>query len=190
MARILQIRRGTAAQNDNFTGMAGEISFDMDDKTLRVHDGEKLGGFALARADQVEGIGENFDITTVPDEFWTEKFAHLAPTQFQIETSRDGMIGSTTYIEYLFNNIKKTPVMVQFWLICQSAEAGYETGDECGAFGIGQYAHPIYNTFHDADGLHIRIAIGRQTFWAAHKHTGEKTDLTYEKWRIRLRVYY
>ncbi len=43
MARVLQIRRGTTAQNDNFTGLSGELSFDTETKTLRVHDGTRLG---------------------------------------------------------------------------------------------------------------------------------------------------
>ena len=45
MTRVLQIRRGTTEQNDNFTGMIGEITMDTDAKTLRVHDGETQGGF-------------------------------------------------------------------------------------------------------------------------------------------------
>ena len=44
MTRILQIRRGTAAENDNFTGMTGEITMDTTNKTVRIHDGETLGG--------------------------------------------------------------------------------------------------------------------------------------------------
>ena len=79
MAKVLQIRRGTTAQNDNFTGMTGEITFDTDAKTLRVHDGQTLGGFALARADATSGGGTtgggDFDITDVPSEFWQQLFA-------------------------------------------------------------------------------------------------------------------
>ena len=70
MARVLQIRRGSAAQNDNFTGLVGEITFDTDAKTIRVHDGETLGGFPLARADESSSSGGSFDITSVPAETW------------------------------------------------------------------------------------------------------------------------
>ena len=70
MTRVLQIRRGTTTQNNNFTGLAGELSFDTTAKNLRVHDGATLGGFALARADQITtGTGDttsDFDIETVP----------------------------------------------------------------------------------------------------------------------------
>lgn len=55
MARQIQIRRGTTLENDNFTGAVGEITMDTDAKTLRVHDGETIGGIALARASDIMG---------------------------------------------------------------------------------------------------------------------------------------
>ena len=62
MTRILQIRRGSSAQNDNFTGLSGEITFDTTNKTLRVHDGETLGGAILAKLSDVENFlfGQNY----------------------------------------------------------------------------------------------------------------------------------
>lgn len=51
MSRQIQIRRGTTAQHENFTGRIGEITMDTDAKTLRVHDGETVGGIPLARKD-------------------------------------------------------------------------------------------------------------------------------------------
>ena len=53
MARQVQIRRGTAAENDAFTGAIGEITMDTTNKTLRVHDGTTVGGTSLARTDQI-----------------------------------------------------------------------------------------------------------------------------------------
>lgn len=47
MARAWRIRRGTTAQNNAFTGVAGEVVADMDKKELRVHDGNKAGGFVI-----------------------------------------------------------------------------------------------------------------------------------------------
>lgn len=47
MPTVLQFRRGTTAQNNNFTGAAGEVSVDTDNDTLRVHDGSTAGGSAL-----------------------------------------------------------------------------------------------------------------------------------------------
>ena len=47
MPTTLQFRRGTQAQNNSFTGAAGEITFDITNKTLRVHDGATAGGHRL-----------------------------------------------------------------------------------------------------------------------------------------------
>ena len=47
MPTILQLRRGTTAQNDNYAGSAGEITVDSTLNTLRVHDGSTAGGTAL-----------------------------------------------------------------------------------------------------------------------------------------------
>ena len=47
MPTVVQFRRGTTTQNNNFTGAAGEISVDTTLDTIRVHDGSQAGGFAL-----------------------------------------------------------------------------------------------------------------------------------------------
>ena len=48
MAKILQLRRGTTAQNNAFTGAVGEVSVDTDKDVLVVHDGVTGGGFPVA----------------------------------------------------------------------------------------------------------------------------------------------
>lgn len=48
MPTQVQFRRGTATQNGNFTGAAGEVSFDTTNNTLRAHDGSTAGGHRLA----------------------------------------------------------------------------------------------------------------------------------------------
>ena len=55
MSRQIQFRRGTADEHKNFTGAEGEITVDLTNKTLRVHDGETAGGTMLARADALNG---------------------------------------------------------------------------------------------------------------------------------------
>lgn len=56
MSRQIQIRRGTATEHEKFTGAIGEITVDTTNKTLRVHDGETIGGTPLARRDEVPDI--------------------------------------------------------------------------------------------------------------------------------------
>jgi hypothetical protein len=53
MPTQVQFRRGTTAQNDSFTGAAGELSIDTQIKTIRVHDGSTAGGTALVVASQL-----------------------------------------------------------------------------------------------------------------------------------------
>lgn len=48
-------KRGDGAVNDAYTGVPGEITVDMDAKTVRVHDGETTGGIAMARVTDVSG---------------------------------------------------------------------------------------------------------------------------------------
>ena len=47
MPTILQFRRGTTAQNNNYTGSAGELTIDTEIDTIRVHDGSSIGGHAI-----------------------------------------------------------------------------------------------------------------------------------------------
>ncbi len=47
MATQVQFRRGTTTQNNAFTGAIGEITYDTEIKTLRLHDGSTAGGGAV-----------------------------------------------------------------------------------------------------------------------------------------------
>lgn len=47
MATQLQLRRGTTAENNVFTGAVGEVTVDTDTNALRVHDGSTTGGFMV-----------------------------------------------------------------------------------------------------------------------------------------------
>ena len=189
MSRVLQIRRGTTAQNDNFTGLAGEITYDTEVKTIRVHDGATLGGVALARADQIPTPTTPFDIDSVTDTKWTEIVARVAPDTFTITTSSSITIATTTYVSYCFSGVFTTPYIIRASLICQNDAAGYTAGDETDAFGIGTYAVPLFNTVIDENGLNVRMAVGNQTFWVAHKSTGAKTDIANADWKLKFRIY-
>lgn len=48
MATQVQLRRGTTAQNNAFTGAAGEVTVDTSTWALRVHDGSTAGGHSLS----------------------------------------------------------------------------------------------------------------------------------------------
>ena len=55
MPTVVQFRRGTTAQNNSFTGAAGEISVDTSLGTIRVHNGV-AGGNTLASIDAVQTL--------------------------------------------------------------------------------------------------------------------------------------
>jgi hypothetical protein len=54
MATRLQLRRGTEAENNAYTGAVGEITIDTTNDVIRIHDGVTPGGFAtvMANSDQ------------------------------------------------------------------------------------------------------------------------------------------
>jgi len=56
MPTTVKFRRGTTAQNDAFTGAAGELSVDTTLDQLRVHDGSTAGGFKVARQTDVDDL--------------------------------------------------------------------------------------------------------------------------------------
>lgn len=43
-ATQLQLRRGTTAENDAFTGAQGELTYDSEENNIRIHDGQTAGG--------------------------------------------------------------------------------------------------------------------------------------------------
>ncbi|MEX0668482.1 MAG: hypothetical protein WD061_01960 [Candidatus Saccharimonadales bacterium] len=68
MADEIQLRGGSEAENDSFTGAQREVTVDTTNKTLRVHDGTTAGGSKLATQDYV---GDNTASLTVENESGT-----------------------------------------------------------------------------------------------------------------------
>jgi hypothetical protein len=59
MPTQVQFRRGTTAQNNNFTGASGEISINTSNNTIRVHDGSTVGGFELAKTGNLSSLASS-----------------------------------------------------------------------------------------------------------------------------------
>ena len=55
MAKRVQLRRGTTAQTNAFTGAVGEVTVDTDKDVLVVHDGVTAGGFPVAARANEDG---------------------------------------------------------------------------------------------------------------------------------------
>lgn len=69
MATQLQLRRGTTAENNLFTGAQGELTMDTDTNGLRIHDGSTAGGF---KVDTVVAFQEP---TAQNNYTWARKYA-------------------------------------------------------------------------------------------------------------------
>lgn len=54
--RNIQIKRGPSDKNNEYMGLPGEITMDTDTNTIRVHDGETIGGTAVARQNEIPNI--------------------------------------------------------------------------------------------------------------------------------------
>ena len=50
MAIQVQLRRGTTAENDEFTGAPGELTYDTEKHNIRIHDGDTVGGIQVPTA--------------------------------------------------------------------------------------------------------------------------------------------
>ena len=57
-ATQVQIRRGTEAENNAFTGAEGEVTMDLTNKQLRVHDGQTTGGMKIPNIETVFGTSQ------------------------------------------------------------------------------------------------------------------------------------
>lgn len=75
MSRQIQFRRGTADEHKNFTGAEGEITVDLTNKTLRVHDGVTAGGTMLARQSTLDAADYVVASYRAPDgNVWWRKY--------------------------------------------------------------------------------------------------------------------
>lgn len=63
MAIQLQLRRGTTEENNTFVGAPGEVTVDTTTDTLRIHDGETLGGIKVDKSENVVHKAESETIT-------------------------------------------------------------------------------------------------------------------------------
>ena len=201
MTRILQIKRGTAVDNENYTGLIGETTMDMENNTVRLHDGETAGGHELARADMsnvdLSGFTNNnpgfFDINSVAGEFWEALFLEHNIRSNNFAISDPVSLATAPYIEYTFDGCQPddiTKITADCVLSCKTAEAGYKIGDIAHAFGIGTRTAGRPITFMGVNGLCSRIATGNDSFWVANKSSGIQTPITNANWKIIFRVWY
>lgn len=127
-ATVKQIRRGTAEQNDAFTGAIGEVTMDTTNKTLRVHDGTTAGGTTLAKQSELSSglsdkLNKNLDnlsdtakhtiVSLCMPDYDHQIVGNLTPANTYITCERDSFVvvwGTDPYAEN-YSVLIKTPVL-------------------------------------------------------------------------------
>lgn len=98
MAKQLQIRRGTTAENDAFTGALAELTYDTTAKLVRIHDGTTVGGILIGQA-LPAGTRLLFQQTSAPLGWTKDTSATLNNSALRVTTgvvSDGGVTGFTT----------------------------------------------------------------------------------------------
>lgn len=114
MSRQIQIRRGTAAEHENFTGAIGEVTMDTTNKTLRVHDGVIAGGNELLSANKYNSSFTNC-ITTLPQNIDLElssgvltlkSGSKICVPNGKSSASQNSNLGSRSWNYIFYNGVK------------------------------------------------------------------------------------
>ena len=141
MAKRLQLRRGTTAQNNAFTGAVGEVTVDTDKDVLVVHDGVTAGGFPVAARANADGT-----ISLI---------------------KKDGTIISSINATGLFNNTLTSPNTDQALTAAQGK--ALKDALDAASLGVGQTltdvtaSRAINTVYTNTTGKPIFVAIGKTT---------------------------
>jgi hypothetical protein len=92
----VQLRNGTAAQVDTFTGASGELTYDTDTGQVRIHDGSTVGGFKLVRIDSSGNVGIG---TSSPGSILEVASASATLTLNDTDGTKGGAINSRVLFE-------------------------------------------------------------------------------------------
>jgi hypothetical protein len=161
MPTVVQFRRGTTVQNNNFTGAVGEISVDTEIDTLRVHDGSTAGGFALVNTSSVQNISnKNLSSTTLTDNL-------IQGNRTGTTVSAGGAVeidsyphGSTdTAIEYLVLAIDNTAGVSQTSKYVAVYDGSADAGSEYGVVFTG--ANSLGTLSFGIDGANLKLYFTR-----------------------------
>lgn len=97
MNKSLQLRRGTTVQHSTFTGLEGELSINVDDFTIILHDGVTPGGIPFSRVDYVDaqlatksGVFDSLSGYGILDAYTITETDNLLATKSDIHNSLSG----------------------------------------------------------------------------------------------------
>ena len=109
MSKQWQIRRGTTAENDSFTGAEGELTMDTDKNQIRLHDGATQGGMPFG-----DTVVEWQVPTAENDYTWYRKYASgwvEQGSRFTVTTSSPHTMTLPVEMINIYYNIMLTPGM-------------------------------------------------------------------------------
>jgi hypothetical protein len=117
MPTILQFRRGTTAQNNNYAGASGELTVDTDLDSIRVHDGSTMGGFEVqARQALYADVAERYHADAIYEPGTLVKLGgenEITQTTADTETSILGIISTDPYC--VMNSPHRRPDLTNEW---------------------------------------------------------------------------
>ena len=143
MAKQIQLRRGTTAETNAFTGAVGEVSVDTDKDVLVVHDGVTAGGFPVAARANTDGT-----ISLI---------------------KKDGTIISSINATGLFNNTLTSTATDQALTAAQGKVLADTKLDTTSAFGVGQTWQDVTSiralniTYTNTSGRTIALSVDAST---------------------------
>ena len=174
MATQIQLRRGTATQNNAFTGAVGEVTADTTNNKLRLHDGSTAGGHE---------IGGTGDISFSSNEILT--------TDDQMVFKIDSDNNETGYEGYYFYGGPVSNGNVRFWVNGGAAETAvkFTTSSTYSAFLqksnefkfiFNEHAgnHPVH-LFNYGNGSSAHINLGVRHADARVRITDQSNNLFY-----------
>ena len=117
MPTVLQFRRGTTAQNNSFTGAAGELSIDTTLDAIRIHDGSTAGGFLTnAKEAQYADVAERYHADAVYEPGTVMSFGgdhEITQTVSDCDTRVMGVISTDPYC--VMNSPHRRPDLTNEW---------------------------------------------------------------------------
>lgn len=127
MATQVQLRRGTATQNDAFTGAVGEVTVDTTNKRLRLHDGVTAGGIPLAKLSDATGAAF---ATQAESDTGTDNAKVVSPltTSVQARTAATPATGDYVAIQDVSDSNKTRKALISDILALVPAGSSVPTG--------------------------------------------------------------
>jgi hypothetical protein len=89
----------------------------------------------------------------------------------------------------LAHGLGRTPILVQAWLKCLTAELGYSVNDLVPMLPMGSGANTGCSVVPDATNLNVRYGSSAVIFQVTHKTTGATSNIVPANWAFFLRVW-